>query len=261
MRALIFLCILSVSSTPLFSIFAQTPSSSPTQKSKQKTESAPSEAASTSPKSTKSRTKVRVEKIDPNQAKALDKAPTQGSEVYQQQIAQIEAQVNELKEEIFRSKTRLAILKETVLASGFSGTELKLIHRNEMGSNFKLKRVHYILDGQNLTPQILKGDTLDAKVEQVIFDGALSAGNHVLKVEMIYQGNGYGVFSYLKAYRFTLNEAQEFRLEEGKKLTLTVIGYELGGVETDLQERPNIRFDLTWTSLEQIDPTPTTSQP
>jgi hypothetical protein len=66
-----------------------------------------------------------------------------GGDLYMQQIQRIETQVNELKEEIFRSRTRLAILKESVLASGLSGTELRIVHRNEMGANFKLERALY----------------------------------------------------------------------------------------------------------------------
>ena len=88
MRALIFLCILSVSSTPLFSVFAQTPSNPSTLKSEKSKNEEQTGSDSASSKSSNSKAKVRVEKINPNQAKVLEKEPTQGSEVYQQQIAQ-----------------------------------------------------------------------------------------------------------------------------------------------------------------------------
>ena len=260
MRALIFLCIVSVLSTPLFSVFAQestNPSASSTKTKPSGSKEGGQNTASPSSTSSKvetskKRANVKVKKLDPQQ-KALEKVPAQGSEVYRQQIAQIEAQVNELKEEIFRSKTRLDILKETVLASGFSGAELQIIHRNEMGSNFKLKRVLYRLDGQDISPQIRRGSDLDAQVQIPITNGRVNPGKHELYVEMVYQGNGYNVFSYFGSYLFTLNDSLTFTLEEGKKLVLKVIGYERGGAGLDILERPDIRFDKTVESLEQVD--------
>jgi hypothetical protein len=174
-----------------------------------------------------------------------------GGDLYMQQIQRIETQVNELKEEIFRSRTRLAILKESVLASGLSGTELRIVHRNEMGANFKLERALYILDGDQLRQLVDRDGNLDQQEEIEILSGPIQPGPHNLQVELIYRGNGFGVFSYLQSYRFTLNDSDQFRADEGKRITIIVIGYERSGITLELKDRPDIRFERSVVDLDE----------
>jgi len=173
------------------------------------------------------------------------------AEVYLHQIQRIESQVNELKEEIFRSRTRLAILKESVLASGLSGTELIIIHRNQMGANFKLERILYILDGSPIRQAVDRDGDLDQQEEIEILNGPINPGNHTIQVELIYRGNGFGVFSYLQSYRFTLNDVSTFRAEEGKRVTISAIGYERSGLTLELKDRPDIRFERSVIDLDE----------
>jgi len=56
------------------------------------------------------------------------------------------------------------------------------------------------------------------------------------------RGNGYGVFSYLKGYKFKVPSSHSFTITEGKTLKLDVIAWEKGDVTTDLTDRPAIRF-------------------
>ncbi|MCB9537835.1 MAG: dihydrolipoamide acetyltransferase [Myxococcales bacterium] len=151
--------------------------------------------------------------------------------------------MNELKERIFRTKTRLAILKETVLSSSIAGSEARLVHRNEMGSSFRLEKVTYSLDGTPIFSKVDKDGDLDGREEIEIFNGPIVPGNHTVSVVMVYRGNGYGIFSYLRGYVFTLRSSNTFHAEEGKQIELVIVGYEKGGITTDLKDRPDIRFD------------------
>lgn len=173
------------------------------------------------------------------------------SDVYLKQIQRIESQVNELKEEIFRSRTRLAILKESVLASGLSGTELRILHRNDMGANFKLERILYVLDGSPIKQAKDIDGELDRQEEIEILNGTISPGNHQLEVELVYRGNGFGVFSYLQSYRFTLNDVTTFRVKQGNRTTIAAVGYEREGLTLELKDRPDIRFDRSDQKLDQ----------
>ena len=240
-------CVTLVSSSIGYAQDDPPPSKAPKENSGEVDPSTPDDEASAQPSSTS--TKLKVEK----QSSTMNAEPQRGDEVYQLQIEKIEAQVNELKEEIFRARTRLAILKETVLASGLAGTEVEIIHRNEMGSSFKLERILYILDGSPIRQAVDKNGKLDQQEEIEIINGPITPGNHTLQVELIYRGNGYGVFSYLQSYRFTLNDVHTFRSEEGKRVVIKAIGYERGGITVDLQERPDIRFEKTIIDLESED--------
>jgi hypothetical protein len=172
-------------------------------------------------------------------------APVAGTtdEAYQQKIGSLERRVNDLKEKIFRSKTRLAILKETVLSSTIAGAEAKIVHRNEMGSSFRLEKVTYSLDGTPVRTLVDNGGDLDDQEEVEILNGPIVPGNHTLSVVMVYRGNGYGIFTYLRGYVFNLRSSHTFHAEEGKLVRVKAVGYEKGGITTDLKDRPDIRFE------------------
>jgi hypothetical protein len=156
----------------------------------------------------------------------------------------LEERVNDLKERIFRSKARLILLRETVLNGVISGAKAVVVHRNEMGSSFTLEQASYALDG---APLYNKTDTeggLDEQEEIELFNASIVPGNHNLSVFLLYRGNGYGVFSYLKGYTFKIKSSQAFTAEEGKVTTVKVVAYEKGGFTTDLKDRPQVRYDI-----------------
>jgi hypothetical protein len=156
----------------------------------------------------------------------------------------LEERVNDLKERIFRSKARLILLRETVLNGVISGAKAVIVHRNEMGSSFALESVAYALDGAPIYNKTDAHGDLDEKEEIELFNGSIVPGNHNLSVFMVYRGNGYGVFSYLKGYQFKIKSSYAFTAEEGKVTTVKIVGYEKGGITTDLKDRPAIRYDV-----------------
>ena len=186
-------------------------------------------------------TTVEVEKTDAEKAAA---APETGEEAYRLKISELESRVNDLKEKIFRSKTRLAILKETVLSSSIAGAEAAILHRNEMGSSFRLEKASYSLDGQPMKTYVDDDNfKLADQPEIEVFNGPITPGNHTVSVVMTYRGNGFGIFSYLRGYVFNLRSSHTFHAEEGKLVHVRVVGYEKGGITTDLKDRPDIRFE------------------
>jgi len=191
-------------------------------------------------------TTVEVEKRDP---KAEATSAESGQDAYNLKITELEGRVNELKENIFRTKTRLAILKETVLSSTIAGAEARLIHRNEMGASFTLEKVIYSLDGTPIFSKIDSDGDLDDQKELIIFNGPIVPGNHTVSAVMVYRGNGFGIFSYLRGYVFTLRSSHTFHADEGKRIEVKVVGFEKGGITTDLKDRPDIRFEDALSNL------------
>jgi hypothetical protein len=201
---------------------------------------APAPSSAGEPPAGSGSAQVTVERSEPAAAQA---APENGDEAYQLKVRELETRVNDLKEKIFRSKTRLAILKEAVLATSIAGAEAQIIHRNEMGSTFHLEKVVYSLDGAPIFSRVDVDGDLDKQEELEIFNGPIVPGNHTVSVVMSYRGSGFGIFSYLSGYQFTVRDSYTFRGEEGKKLRVKVVGYEKGGITTDLKDRPSIRFE------------------
>ena len=169
-------------------------------------------------------------------------APTAAGS-YTVRLHDLERRVNELKEQIFRSKARLNLLKETVLHGVIAGARAIITHRNEMGSMYTPIRYIYALDGQEIYSKLDESGKLGDQKEIEVFNGSITPGNHTLSVQMVYQGNGYGVFSYLKGYKFTAKSSRTFTAPEGKQLQMKVVGFEKGNpVTTDPKDRPAVDF-------------------
>ena len=146
---------------------------------------------------------------------------------------------------IYQSKSaRLVRLQKRSCMAWRAEARARLVHRNEMGSTFKLQEAHYFLDGAPLKQMSnLDGSLADQK-EIELFQGQIVPGNHQLSINhLVYAGNGYGIFSYLKGYRFKIRSSYTFSTEKGFT-EIKVVGYERGGITTDLRERPTVRYDV-----------------
>ena len=168
--------------------------------------------------------------------------PSTGS--YMVQLKGLEQRVNELKERIFRSKARLNLLKETVLHGVIAGSRSLIIHKNEMGSSFRLIRLVYAVDGAQIYSKTDDSGALDAQREFEVFNGSIVPGNHTISVLMVFQGHGYGIFSYLSGYKFTVRSSHTFTAGEGRQTGITVRAFEKGNITTELKDRPAIRFEV-----------------
>src|SRR5204863_303906 len=119
------------------------------------------------------------------------------------------------------------------------------VHRNAMGSTYNLVRLVYALDGAEIYSKSDESGHLGDSKEFEIFSGSIVPGNHTLSVLMVYQGNGYRVFSYLKGYKFNVRSSHTFQATEGKQTQLKVAGFEKGNpLTTDPKDRPAVDFRL-----------------
>jgi len=159
---------------------------------------------------------------------------------YSVRLRSLEKNVNELKEQIFRTKARLNLLKETVLGGVIGASRAVIHHKNEMGSSFKLVKAAFALDGVQIAAKS-EGNLADLQ-EFDVYNGAIQPGSHTLSVALVYQGNGFGVFSYLKGYKFNVKSSHTFVAGESKTTNITVVGYEKGNITTQLSDKPAIDF-------------------
>lgn len=161
---------------------------------------------------------------------------------YAVRLRDLESRVDELKEQIRRSHTRLSLLSDTILSGGVGGSRAEIKFKNEMSSAFRLTRALFVLDG---AVQYNKSDdtgALAAQPEIPIFSGSIPPGDHTLQVLVQLRGHGYGVFSYLRGYKFEVKSSHSFTVTEGKTIELEAISWEKGGVTTPLEQRPAVRY-------------------
>lgn len=162
------------------------------------------------------------------------------SEIYGARIDGLQGDVDDLKERIFRSKARLSVLKETVLHGVLAGSKVVIVHRNLMGSQFRLTKVAVILDGAQIYARTDDSGTLDQEDELTVLDGNIVPGPHTITVELTYQGQGFGVFSYLNGYTFTARGSHNFTAPENGALRLMSSGFEKGNLTTEMKDRPAV---------------------
>jgi hypothetical protein len=163
---------------------------------------------------------------------------------YVLRLRELEDQLNDLKEEIFRSKSRLVLLRERVLGTRIGGAQAVLTHVNDMSATFTLERAVYILDGQQLFVADNDDGELDDREEIEIYNGAIVPGTHNVGVELELVGNGFGLFTYLEGYRVRLRSSSVFIAEDGKVVDLRIVAFEQGGINQPMEERPAVRFEL-----------------
>lgn len=166
------------------------------------------------------------------------------SDLYGDRLDGIESEVSALKDKIFRSKARLAVLRDTVMAGVAAGSRVVLAHRNLMGVGFRLVRIAYTLDGAQIFARSDDSGALDAEDEILVFDGVLPPGPHEIRVELSYQGQGYGVFNYLRGYTFKSPQSHSFVVGEGGQFKLVSKGYERGNFTTEMKDRPAVEFQV-----------------
>ncbi len=166
---------------------------------------------------------------------------------YNVRLRDLETRISMLQEQILRSKARLSLLAESVISGVIAGSKAQIAYRNEMGSSFKLVRAVFALDGAPIFSRIDESGELGEQEEIDLFNGAIMPGEHTLSVNLEYRGHGYGIFSYLKGYRFKVRSSHTFTAAEGKLIQLRVVAYEKGGPTTPLEERPDVRY------VERID--------
>lgn len=181
--------------------------------------------------------------VAPAKPAAKSTVARSGDAEYEARLRSIEEKVVGIKERIFQTKTRLLLLKEQILDNVIAESRAVLLHKNDMGSFFELQQVLYYLDGKKIYYQDNSNGLLEKRREFEIYNGSIIPGNHALTVELVYRGNS-SLFSYLKGYVFKLKSSYTFYAAKGRVTQVDVVGFERGGVGTDLEDKPYIKYDV-----------------
>jgi len=161
---------------------------------------------------------------------------------YAVRLRDLEERIDQLKEQIRRSHTRLSLLSDTILSGGSAGARSNVKFTNELSGAFKITRLLIVLDGAVQYNKTDASGAISDQSEIPVFNGSIPPGDHTLQVLLNLQGSGYGVFSYLRGYRFEVRSSHSFTAVDGKTIQLQAIAYEKGGLTTPLEERPAVRY-------------------
>ncbi|MSP23996.1 MAG: hypothetical protein EXR75_02305 [Myxococcales bacterium] len=157
-------------------------------------------------------------------------------------LRDLQQRIDQLKEQIRRSHTRLSLLSDTILSSGAAGSRASIQLENKLSSLFSVTKALVVLDGAVQYNKADRSGVLSEQKTIPVFSGSIPPGDHLVQVLVNLRGDGYGVFSYLRGYRFEVRSSHSFTALEGKTTRLRILAYEKGGATTPLEERPAIRY-------------------
>lgn len=160
-------------------------------------------------------------------------------EVYDLRVRELETQIDDLKERVFRSKSRIALLRETVLAENLAGSRAVIGYVNDLGRAYTIERVIFSLDGSQVFSEASPGGQFARGDSVEVFSGPMAPGTHTISVTLSLRGSGYGVFSYAEGYEFDLRFSCQFTAEQGRTTLVTVRSYRSGNALTAHEERPD----------------------
>ncbi len=194
------------------------------------------------------------ERMETDRIQGVASGEVSSKEVYDLRVRELETRIDDLKDEVFRSKSRIVLLKETLLGNKLAGSKALIVHKDESGRRFKLKRLTYLLDGNPIRNEIDRDGNLSDKETIELFNGAIGPGTHNLVVQLEYQGNA-AVFNYFEGYSFDRQKSCKFIVEEGMVTIVDVVVYREGGVNTAVEESLKVRCDTSKTQVGTKDRT------
>ncbi len=170
---------------------------------------------------------------------------------YNLKLRALEEKIDSLKDKIFKSKQRLAILQETVLGGTVGGSTVTIIHKNDTGSLFRLVSAVYYFDDKPVFKKVDLPEELEEKELQV-YDSAVVPGPHRVSVYYVFTGRGYGFFSYMKDYSVKISADHSFTLEEGDIVEVEVAAVDKGNMH-NFDNRIGVSFSVNKNTFENRD--------
>jgi hypothetical protein len=159
-------------------------------------------------------------------------------------LERIQQRLDQIEGKIVLAKEKVDVLRDTVLTGQATRTRVVITHRNEMGTGFVLEKATYTLDGEILFNKEDPSGGLDAMKEFELFNGSLPPGSHEITVALVLTGSSYGVFTYLKGYKFKVDSKWRFSATDGRLTRVAVVSYAKGDITTSTSEKIAVRYDL-----------------
>lgn len=170
----------------------------------------------------------------------LDKPVGSDGATYTVRLRDLESRVDELKDQIRRSHTKLSLLSDTILSGGVAGARANIVFKNEMSSAYRLTKALFVLDGAVQYNRRDESGALASQKEIPIFTGNVASGDHTISVVLTFRGSSLAVFQYAKGYEFEHKSSHAFTAGEGKSIQISAVAYEKGNATTPYEDRPAI---------------------
>jgi hypothetical protein len=174
-------------------------------------------------------------------APAAAAAPTMDGGTFTVQLRDLDQRLEELAEQIRRSRARIALLGDALFIGGGSNSRASLKLDNQLSRAFLVTRVVVLFDGAVQYSKVDQAGELAEQAQIPLYSGLVLPGDHTVQLIVELQGNG-SVFPYFRGYKFKVQSTHSFTAIEGKTLNLDTVIYEKGNPTTPFEERPAVRY-------------------
>ncbi|GEM_PF-6798567 len=162
--------------------------------------------------------------------------------VTDEELQRLEEKINQLRNQILDTKSKIMELGDRISQGFISGTKLRLLFTNDMGGTFAPVQVVVKLDGYPIY-QEKDASKLEKARNMEIFTASILPENHRLDVDMIIRGKGYGIFTYMEAVKMEVSATYYFSAPRGKTITINIMPADRGSIY-QLKDRPTIKFKI-----------------
>lgn len=167
-------------------------------------------------------------------------------------IEDLQSRLDGLAGRLELASDQVDLLRETALGGDIAETRATITHQNMLGGSFDLEQARYLFDGGVLLQKVDSNGSLAGIKSLVLFDGGITPGEHVIEVEMICRGGGFGLFSYVESYRFRVSSRYVFKVREGRHNSLDIVLFQKPDITLEAAKRLSVRYE--YEIREQAEP-------
>ncbi len=143
--------------------------------------------------------------------------------VYQNEIKEFDRIIDQINKDIKKEEKDINFLKNSLINNEISASKLVVKLLNKDSGYFKITKIKITMNGNN----ILTRETLDKK-ELTLFNEAATPGLYTFNFDLYVEGAGYGIFTYMKSYKFRVNRTVKIKVHDIGKSKLKIIIYKKG---------------------------------
>ena len=157
-------------------------------------------------------------------------------------LQDLEKKINNLRNQILDTKSKIMELGDRLSQGFISGTKLKIIIDNKLKGSFVPVKMVVKIDGYPIYKSDKESELVSATSLEA-FSASVLPENHRIDVEMIVRGKGFGIFTYMEAVKMLVKTTYYLNAPRGKEIKLYIIPYDRGSFYK-LQDRPKIKFEV-----------------
>lgn len=133
-----------------------------------------------------------------------------------------EEQVHALKEQVFRSKATLQLLRELAVQGASAGGQLRVRHLTELPRAYRVASIDYYLDGKSVFSWSEAAGGAPLPRTFVVREAQAAPGQHNVQLSVQLRGDGGGVFGYVDAYTSKVESSSSFDVAGGEVTEISV---------------------------------------